>query len=91
LDYDGKVWTFCYSNEFKQSNKLSTISDFPDASKIYENNSLWPFFAARIPALNQPYQLKKIERLKIDKKDSIELLKLFGKRTIANPFLLIAV
>jgi hypothetical protein len=66
------------------------ITDFPDKQKIYTNQQLWPFFASRIPTLNQPYQLKKIERAKINKNDSVGLLKLFGSETITNPYRLFA-
>lgn len=88
LIYNGKEWTFQYSTEFEKD-RLSTIIDFPNSNKIYKSDTLWPFFAARIPALNQPYQLKKIKRFNVDSKNSLELLKLFGKRTVANPFVLI--
>jgi HipA-like protein len=64
--------------------------DFPVKEKKYTNEELWPFFATRIPSLNQPYQIKKIENAKISKNDSVGLLKLFGAETITNPFRLVA-
>ncbi|HYX07376.1 MAG TPA: HipA N-terminal domain-containing protein [Bacteroidales bacterium] len=90
LTYDGKKWTFKYSEDYKESN-LQAIIDFPKLNKEYESNQLWPFFASRIPALNQPFQFKKIEKAKIDKNDSVALLKLFGNKTITNPFKLLPV
>lgn len=88
LAYSLGMWEFKYSEEFKEKQPIQPIIDFPDINKIYKQNILWPFFAARIPALNQPYQIKKIKKANIQKHDSVGLLKLFGKETITNPFLL---
>jgi HipA-like protein len=86
LMYDGKNWSFKYSDEFKNDIRVNTIIDFPDIEKEYIIKELWPFNATRIPSLNQPYQLKKIQKANIDENDSVELLKLFGNDTITNPF-----
>ena len=82
---DGK-WIFKYSDEFKKNNVFSPIIDFPDKDKVYTSPELWPFFASRIPSLNQPYHDKKIKQANADKNDSVALLRLFGKNTITNPF-----
>lgn len=89
LIYDKDKWIFKYSDEFKNQNVLKPITDFPDLNKVYESKELWPFFAIRIPAINQPYQLKKIKKANIDKNDAIGLLKVFGMKSINNPFKLI--
>ena len=86
LTYEGNVWTFEYSNEFRNQGNINPIIDFPDVSKVYKNNDLWPFFASRIPSINQEFQLKKIRKANIDSNDAVELLKLFGSETITNPF-----
>jgi HipA-like protein len=86
LTYESNVWTFEYSDEFKNQGNINPIIDFPDASKVYKNNDLWPFFASRIPSINQEFQLKKIRKANIDSNDAVELLKLFGSETITNPF-----
>lgn len=85
LTYKSNLWKFEYSEEFKQST-LNTIIDFPDKNRVYENEELWPFFATRIPTINQPYQIKKIRKANIDENDSVGLLRLFGNETITNPF-----
>lgn len=90
LTYSKGVWNFEYSSEFKRNSVAQPIMDFPDKEKKYTNEQLWPFFATRIPSLNQPYQIKKIEKAKISKNDSVGLLKLFGAETITNPFRLVA-
>jgi hypothetical protein len=64
--------------------------DFPDKNKVYTNDQLWPFFASRIPSLNQSFQFKKIHKANVKQDDSVGLLRLFGNKTITNPFRLLA-
>lgn len=91
LKYNDSKWVFFYSEEFKKNPTISPITDFPDIDKVYESSELWPFFASRIPALNQPYQFKKIASAKADTNDAVALLKIFGSNTITNPYELIAI
>lgn len=86
LTYDGENWRFQYSDEFRKVSRTIPIIDFPDLNKKYLSKDLWPFFATRIPTLNQPYHYKKIKKAEINEDDSVELLKLFGRHTITNPF-----
>ena len=90
LTYSNGKWSFEYSSDFKSNRFAQPIIDLPDKEKKYTNEELWPFFATRIPSLNQPYQIKKIEKANISKNDSVGLLKLFGSETITNPFRLVA-
>jgi len=91
LSYNGNNWQFEYTNEYIQNPATKPITDFPDVKRTYTSEKLWPFFASRIPAINQPFHLKKIKKANIRENDSIGLLKLFGKVTISNPFKLYAV
>jgi HipA-like protein len=91
LSYENKKWKFAYSYDFKADANVKPIMDFPDISKIYISEQLWPFFALRIPSLNQPYQIKKIRKAKIAKDDAVGLLKIFGSHTITNPYRLQAI
>ena len=91
LSYNNNQWTFKYSDEFKNNQDLNPIIDFPDTDKVYTNEQLWPFFASRIPSINQPFQFKKIQKANIKHNDSVGLLKLFGNETITNPFRLLAI
>ena len=90
LSYENNQWTFKYSNEFRENLDINPIIDFPDPDKVYIDEQLWPFFASRIPSLNQPFQFKKIQKASIKQDDSVGLLKLFGSETINNPFRLLA-
>ena len=85
--HDG-VWRFAYSPEFQRQREIRPIIDFPDVSRTYESESLWPFFMARIPSLSQPKVQEAITKEGLDRSNSAELLRRFGERTISNPFLL---
>lgn len=90
LTYEDDQWTFKYSDEFRAEKSLNPIIDFPNTEKVYTNKQLWPFFASRIPSLNQPFQLEKIRKANIKPEDLTGLLRLFGNRTVTNPFRLLA-
>ncbi len=88
LKLNNGLWSFTYSNEFKEQNSISVIVDFPDKNKIYKSSALFPFFASRIPSL-QRLKIQKVVSENITK-DEVSLLKMFGKQSIANPYQLIA-
>lgn len=62
--------------------------DFPDLDKHYRSEDLWPFFAVRIPSLEQPAVQRAVQDMKLDAHNEVDLLRAFGKKTIANPFVL---
>jgi HipA-like protein len=83
------VWTFKYSAHFKQNkDEYRKIIGFPNLDKIYQSESLWPFFRVRIPGLKQPAIREIIEKEHINKENQVELLKRFGYKTITNPYIL---
>jgi len=82
-------WLFEYSDDFKKHSDYNLITGFPELDKIYKSEELWPFFRIRIPGLKQPVVQEILENEKIDKNDEVELLKRFGKTTIANPYELV--
>lgn len=86
LSYESGTWSFEYSDAFKDQNELDVLIDFPQKNKKYEETYLWPFFAHRIPGLGQPQVRNIIERENIDPHNEVDLLKRFGKKSIANPF-----
>jgi HipA-like protein len=89
LTYDGALWTFHYADEFKQQTRIQPVTDFPRVDKVYEMYQLHPFFTHRIPSLKQERILKVIEEHHVDKTNLVQLLELFGKKTITNPFTLV--
>lgn len=89
LEVEGGIWKFRYSKEFKEQDEVKKLVDFPDTEKVYESADLWPFFAHRIPGLGQPQVQEILEKENIDKQNVVDLLKYFGRRSIANPFELV--
>lgn len=81
-------WIFEYSPLFER-NGLVPIADFPDTSKDYHSADLWPFFAGRLPGLGQPIVREAMTKHQIKDNDVVELLKLFGQKTIMNPYVLV--
>lgn len=85
------VWTFKYSEDFKkQSHIYHSIVNFPDLDKTYTSTVLWPFFRIRIPGMGQPAIQEILKKENIDKTNEAALLRRFGYRSIANPYILIA-
>lgn len=86
LSYEDSKWVFEYSTELKDEKFILPLIDFPDFKKVYEFEELVPFFATRIPNLNQPFHHKKLENSDGDRKSLVSLLKTFGAKSINNPF-----
>jgi hypothetical protein len=82
------IWSFEYSDEFRMQSEVKPLVAFEDVDRKYEADSLWPFFIARIPSIAQPDVLETIQREGLDEHSDVQLLRRFGKRTIANPFVL---
>lgn len=89
LEHKDSKWVFKYSDEYIKNQFVSPLIDFPIIDKTYEFEELPPFFAARIPNLNQPFHMKKLLKYKGDKNDLVSLLEIFGRKSINNPYDLI--
>ena len=85
------VWTFTYSESFKNQNNIRPLWDFSDVNRQYRFDYLPPFFLQRIPSLEQPKVKEVLKKENIDTHNEVALLKRFGHKTISNPFLLNAV
>ena len=80
------IWSFEYSDWFKQQNAILPLLEFPKKDKIYKAAQLWPFFSNRIPSKTN---LELSDKNNYSTTSSIvELLEVFGKRTVNNPFVL---
>ena len=88
LSVDNGEWKFYYSEEFKGQDSLLPLVDFPNKNKTYYSHELWPFFMSRIPGMGQPKVQEILKKENIRENDEVSLLRLFGKRTIANPYTL---
>ena len=88
LQLQDGVWEFRYTPAFLQQSDVLPLVDFPLPGPVFTAESLWPFFMARIPSVEQPKVREAIDREGLDEHSDVELLRRFGKRTIANPFVL---
>jgi HipA-like protein len=91
LTFNKVIWTFQYSNDFINQAKIKPIMGFLNVNKVYESDTLFPFFDFRIPSLKRPEIMEMIKKEKMDATNKVELLKFFGKKTITNPYILLAV
>lgn len=85
---DGGLWQFEYAAAFQQQQRIKPLVGFSDVHKIYSNDQLWPFFASRIPSVDQPYVRERAQSKCLDLNNTAEMLREFGQRTITNPFAL---
>ena len=83
------TWHFEYTDAFRHRKDIRPIVNFPHLDKHYESDTLWPFFVIRIPGLKQPAVQREIKEQELDERNEAQLLKHFGKTSIANPFILI--
>jgi len=90
LNYESDKWIFKYSEEFRESKGITPLTNFPNVEQVYISGELWPFFSARIPSMSRTRVKKAAEKQGIEETDLIGLLSRFGKKTITNPFELIA-
>ncbi len=86
LEFNMNKWFFEYSEEYKKDQFVLPLINFPDIEKKYKFDELMPFFAARIPNLNQPYHKSKLKKLDGNKTNLVSLLKIFGEKSINNPY-----
>lgn len=89
LLFDGVVWTFQYTQEFIQQDRIRPLTDFPRTEKTYIMDVLHPFFTQRIPSMKQPQVQERVRKANADKNDLVKMLELFGKHAVANPFTLV--
>lgn len=86
LSAENGLWTLRYTDEFRQQQNVRPLVEFPDVERTYVSAELWPFFAMRIPSLQQSNIRGIVDREHIDETDEVRLLQRFGRRSITNPF-----
>ena len=86
LRFEGDQWHFAYSDAFRAQHELQCLTNFPDPDRNYQGADLWPFFAQRIPSLQQPAVQRFMRQHDLTEVDESSLLRQFGRRTVANPF-----
>lgn len=81
-------WVFAYSEAFAKQHRVTPIVDFPVVGREYRSKSLWPFFELRIPSVTQANVQAYLQRQGQTEADAADLMQTFGRRSIANPFIL---
>lgn len=89
LNYDHALWTYNYSEWFKNQDDLQPLFEFPTKEKSYTSAELWPFFESRIPSVKQPKIQEYLETHPTDRNNKVKLLELFGITSVNNPYKLI--
>jgi HipA-like protein len=87
LTLDKGHWEFQYSEDFKGQDQVQPLVNFPNKERVYKSHELFPFFALRIPGEGQ-LKAKGFDVKSKSYSDPVELLRLFGKKNIANPYTL---
>jgi hypothetical protein len=87
LHMEGSEWIFSYSEAFRKQSKVAPIIDFPQVDQEYRSNQLWPFFALRVPSLAQANVQEYLAKTRKEPDDA-RLMREFGRRSVANPFVL---
>lgn len=85
LKYDGKMWTFAYSDDYKQRHDLRPIEGFDDVDRVYRSSLLFPFFAVRIPDVGRNDVRMKLAKYRLHEPEATDLLKIFGRRVVSSP------
>ncbi|GAB5522221.1 MAG: hypothetical protein Roseis2KO_00930 [Roseivirga sp.] len=88
LAFDKGQWIFKYDDDFINSDVYTCIADFPDVTKTYTSDILWPFFLSRIPSTSRKRIEETLRDENLDRTDLLTMLERFGKKTITNPFIL---
>ena len=86
LKKEDEIWEFKYSSDFQDRPDLRPLVQFPDKTKTYKSKRLYPYFLERIPNLKSAKIQAEMKKHGIASDDLFELLRLFGKRTIKDPF-----
>jgi hypothetical protein len=84
---EGGEWVYSYSEAFRNQSKVAPIIDFPQTDREYRSPQLWPFFALRVPSLAQAHVQEYLAKTRKEPDDA-RLMREFGRRSIANPFVL---
>ncbi len=85
LEFDGKMWTFAYSEEYKRRRDLRPIEGFDELDRVYRSSLLFPFFAVRIPDSHRGDVRMKLAKHKVRDPQATDLLRIFGRRVVSSP------
>lgn len=85
LEYDGKMWVFAYTEEYKKRADLRPIEGFDDLDRVYRSSLLFPFFAVRIPDVERKDVRMKLAQARVKDPEPTDLLRIFGRQVVSSP------
>jgi HipA-like protein len=85
LEYEGRMWTFVYSPEYKRRADLRPIEGFDDIERTYRSSVLFPFFAVRIPDVDRNDVRMRLAKDRVIDPEPADLLRIFGQRVVSSP------
>ncbi len=85
LSHDGSTWEFRYDEEFKQRPDIRPLEGFKGLDAVYRSPVLFPIFQVRIPDTQRPDVRRLLEQKKLQEPRKVDLLRVFGRRTLAAP------
>ncbi len=85
LAFDGSVWSFEYSSDYRQRPELRPIEGFPELDRTYRSTVLFPFFAVRVPDVEREDVKRKLREGHVRDPEPTDLLRIFGRRVVSSP------
>ena len=86
LERDGREFLFRYDRDFAASRDAKPISAFPDMTREYRSEDLWPFFAVRLPPVEREDVQAAMKRRHIPESDILRLLAELSGRGVSSPY-----
>lgn len=85
LEFDGRMWSFRYSEEYKLRRDLRAIEGMDDINRIYRSSVLFPFFAVRIPDVDRDDVRRRLEEDRVRDPEPADMLRIFGRHVVSSP------
>lgn len=82
----GDVWRFEYDEKYADDPARPPISAFPDKTRTYEAERLWPFFDVRLPPLEREDVRAIVEEHNLEERDKLRLLGFLSRRAVTSPY-----
>jgi HipA-like protein len=88
LTVEGQDYVFRYTIEYREVQGARPLGAFPDLDgQEYRSNTLWPFFAARLPPLGRSDVQQVLEKAGVDARDTLRVLATLSPRAATNPYI----
>ncbi|MBS1560740.1 MAG: hypothetical protein JSS89_03980 [Bacteroidetes bacterium] len=86
VGFDGKTWTFEYTDAFRAQSTITPLPDFPDVHHKYSSEDAWAFLLSRLPSPSRSDIRQILQKENISPTDIVALLRRFGEKSVSSPF-----